>query len=154
MATYTNNLNLKKPSTEEKYDVIGDLNDTKDKIDNHAGGVVGQINTINSTLAQKAEQVDLDVTDGRIDNLIANAGDGTVPSELTDIRVGADAVTYPTAGAAVRDQFSAVNTQLNDIELDLLDKDKNLRDLDTGKNYRVIMEISQGEPRLKIEEVI
>jgi len=33
MATYTPNLNLKKPSTNEYYDVVADLNDTKDKID-------------------------------------------------------------------------------------------------------------------------
>jgi len=33
MATYTPNLNLKKPSTGEYYDMVADLNDTKDKID-------------------------------------------------------------------------------------------------------------------------
>jgi len=43
MATYTSNLNLKKPSTGEKYDVVADLNDAKDKIDNHAGGVLAQL---------------------------------------------------------------------------------------------------------------
>ena len=37
MANYTPNLNLKKPLTTEKYDMVADLNDTKDKIDNHAG---------------------------------------------------------------------------------------------------------------------
>lgn len=37
MATYTNNLNLKKPSTSEHYDVVGDLNDSKDKIDKAIG---------------------------------------------------------------------------------------------------------------------
>ena len=41
----------------------------------------------------------------RIDNLIANAGNGTVPSELTDMRVGIDA-SYPTAGASVRGQIT------------------------------------------------
>lgn len=44
-------------------------------------------------------------TDSRIDNLIANAGNGTVPSELTDIRVDINGLTYPTAGQAVREQF-------------------------------------------------
>ena len=33
MANYTPNLNLKKPLTTEKYDMVADLNDTKDKID-------------------------------------------------------------------------------------------------------------------------
>lgn len=37
MATYTPNLNLKKPSTGEKYDVVADLNDSKDKVDNAIG---------------------------------------------------------------------------------------------------------------------
>ena len=37
MATYTPNLNLKKPSTGELYDVVADLNDAKDKIDKAVG---------------------------------------------------------------------------------------------------------------------
>ena len=52
MATYTPNLNLKKPSTGEKYDVIGDLNDTKDKIDLAIGNHTSQ-------LAEKANDADV-----------------------------------------------------------------------------------------------
>jgi hypothetical protein len=37
MATYTPNLNLKKPLGGEKYDVVADLNDSKDKIDVETG---------------------------------------------------------------------------------------------------------------------
>ena len=62
------------------------------------------------------------------DTVIANA---TVDSEVILARGG----------------FGTLRERLND-------RDKNLRDLDTGKNYMVIMEISQGKPRLKIEEVI
>ncbi len=38
----------------------------------------------------------------QIDNLIANAGDGTVPSELIDARTLADGKSYATTGEAVR----------------------------------------------------
>ena len=52
-------------------------------------------------------ETDITRTESRIDNLIANAGNGTVPSELTDIRVALDGQTYATAGEAVRKQFAS-----------------------------------------------
>ncbi|MFL4356453.1 alpha/beta hydrolase family protein [Streptococcus uberis] len=51
-------------------------------------------------------------TGSRIDNLIANAGNGTVPSELTDIRIGFDGKTYVSAGDAVRKQLLGINEKL------------------------------------------
>ena len=51
-------------------------------------------------------ETDITRTESRIDGLIANAGNGTVPSELTDIRVALDGQTYATAGEAVRKQFA------------------------------------------------
>ena len=50
-------------------------------------------------------KTDITRTESRIDGLIANAGNGSVPSELTDMRVALDGQTYPTAGQAVREQF-------------------------------------------------
>lgn len=50
-----------------------------------------------------------------IDGLIAHAGDGTVPSELTDIRVGWDGKTWTTAGAAVRGQVSNLHKDISTI---------------------------------------
>ena len=68
----------------------------------------------------------IDITGSRIDNLIAHAGDGTVPSELIDMRVGADDLIYPTAGEAVRSLFRGTISGL--IEL---------MELETDKVYRV-----------------
>lgn len=51
-------------------------------------------------------ETDITRTESRIDGLIANAGNGTVPSELTDMRVAFDGQTYATAGEAMRKQFA------------------------------------------------
>ena len=48
-------------------------------------------------------------TGSRIDNLIANAGNGTVPSERIDIRVAYDGKSYNTAEKAVREQFTKLS---------------------------------------------
>src|SRR5690625_5077589 len=61
-----------------------------------------RLNSVDSQLAQKANQDELNTEKGRIDNLIANAGDTDGNAELLDIRVGWDGVIYPTAGDAVR----------------------------------------------------
>ncbi|WP_438838138.1 SGNH/GDSL hydrolase family protein [Streptococcus pluranimalium] len=64
-----------------------------------------------NTLSDRLENLDSNLSkalsevatsDSRIDGLIANAGDGTVPSELTDMRTGSDGFTYTTAGDALR----------------------------------------------------
>ena len=55
----------------------------------------------------------------RIDNLIANAGDGTIPSELTDIRIGYNGVAYVTAGDAVRGQAESNAINLDNMAEEL-----------------------------------
>ncbi|HFI0164182.1 TPA: metallophosphoesterase [Streptococcus suis] len=57
-------------------------------------------------LADKSTAQDISVVSGQIENLIANAGNGTVPSELTDMRVANDGKIYKTAGEALRVQLS------------------------------------------------
>jgi hypothetical protein len=62
---------------------------------------------------------DIQKNNSRIDNLIANAGNGSVPSELTDIRIGADGNTYVSAGQAIRNQFTNALTgeiQISSVE--------------------------------------
>lgn len=55
----------------------------------------------------------------RIDNLIVHSGEGTEKdAELVDIRVGANGVTYETAGNAVRSQFNTVNDITSDLITD------------------------------------
>lgn len=54
----------------------------------------------------------LAATEARIDNIIA----GPAPSaeEIVDARLGADGVTYPSLGDAIRDQFTDVKSALNE----------------------------------------
>lgn len=54
-----------------------------------------------------------DPLNARIDNIIA----GTAPSaaEIVDARLGADGVTYPSLGAAIRDQVTDLKSDLADI---------------------------------------
>lgn len=49
-------------------------------------------------------------TEARIDNIIA--GDAPSAAEIVDARLGADGVTYPSLGDAIRDQFSDVKADI------------------------------------------
>lgn len=74
----------------------------------------GYANTLVERLDQmeqtdKSTAQDVSVVSGQINNLIANAGNGTVPSELIDMRVANDGMTYSTAGQAVRTSGRASN---------------------------------------------
>ena len=58
-------------------------------------------------------EADVVVERARIDNLVA----GTTPSgaEVTDIRIGADGVTYGSAGTAVREQVGELSREIHDV---------------------------------------
>lgn len=55
----------------------------------------------------------LAATEARIDNIIA--GDAPSAAEVVDARLGADGVTYPSLGDAIRDQFTDLKSDLRDL---------------------------------------
>ena len=74
----------------------------------------------------------LSATEARIDNIIA----GPAPSaeEIVDARLGADGVTYPSLGDAIRDQVSDLKADLSEIS----ENKENLYSVDLiqlGKNW-------------------
>ncbi|MEN2138925.1 hypothetical protein, partial [Streptococcus pneumoniae] len=73
----------------------------------------------NSTLSERLQNMDgtvasyakeVETTGKRLDGIVANAGNGSVPSELIDMRTGADGRVHITAGAAMREQFKSALT--------------------------------------------
>lgn len=62
----------------------------------------------------------MDLVEQRLDNLIPEGTPTQGNAELIDIRVGADGVTYPDAGSAVRGQVTAIKSalieQMEDVE--------------------------------------
>lgn len=110
MATYTPNLNLKKPSTGEYYDVVADLNDAKDKIDLAVGNNTATLAQIpnQNYITSKAKQVDLAAANALIaqkanqtyvDAVIANIGSATPKGVFATLATLQS--TYPAGATGV-----------------------------------------------------
>ena len=55
----------------------------------------------------------------RLDNILASSGDTEGNSELHDIRIGEDGITYVNAGTAVRNQIKKIKEELQSIQTEI-----------------------------------
>lgn len=89
--------------------------ETEELIESGGAAKKEDIININASLEQKATQLALEVEKARINNLVANAGDVTNNADLLDIRVGADGITYQSAGDSVRSQINKIKNEANNL---------------------------------------
>ena len=85
----------------------------------------------------KSENEAYAVTNARIDNIISAV---TTDTEVTDIRLGANGVSYTTAGEAVRSQIADINNMIDETmyHRNLFDYDNRLQGKDLGAAGTVI----------------
>ena len=85
----------------------------------------------------KSENEAYAVTNARIDNIISAVATDT---EVTDIRLGANGVSYTTAGEAVRSQIADINNTIDETmyHRNLFDYDNRLQGKDLGAAGTVI----------------
>ena len=97
---------------------IHELNNYNGNLDSSAylavdnGSDTGKVSTVELLADTNAAVSHLDtVLNGRIDNIVAG-GEAPSASEIVDARYGADGVTYPSLGAAIRDQVTDLKSDL------------------------------------------
>lgn len=84
--------------TAELNNVKSSLEESKSEINLNKNDII----SIFAELLEKATKEELEVLNTRIGEIIAQAGDGTIPSELVDIRTGLSGTVYASSGNAVR----------------------------------------------------
>lgn len=89
----------------------GNANMEVAKARGYAGTLSERLAGVDYDLAQARN--DISTHSNRLDAIIAHAGDGSVPSELIDMRVGANDITYATSGTAVRSQLANLSDRLD-----------------------------------------
>ncbi|MGF2565436.1 hypothetical protein ACQUWZ_26530, partial [Ralstonia pseudosolanacearum] len=100
----------------EQYDSNNVIFDTTPTA-NHGTPYTVTSEGINQAIEQLSDNLedDIAIQAARIDNIIALPdGSTTADAELTDIRIGANGITYASAGDAVRGQISDITTELSD----------------------------------------
>lgn len=100
---------------------IHELNNYNGNLDSSAylavdnGSDTGKVSTVELLADTNAAVSQLDtVLNGRIDNIVAG-GEAPSTSEIVDARYGADGVTYPSLGAAIRDQVTDLKSDLDEL---------------------------------------
>lgn len=112
-------------------EALGKVHDIDDKFDI----IDAQFNTMEQ---KKADKTEVDIERKRLDNIIANNNNTEGNSELVDIRIGADGITYPSAGGAVREQFANNNTKIQQ---------------NTSKNTEQDTRLNNVEHKNKVQDV-
>ena len=99
---------------------IHELNNYNGNLDSSAylavdnGSDTGKVSTVELLADTNAAVSQLDtVLNGRIDNIVSG-GEAPSASEIVDARYGADGVTYPSLGAAIRYQVTDLKSDLGD----------------------------------------
>ena len=114
-------------------DYVGAYNETLETLPQDMAALEAKADNAVEVANDAADDVtqlttDLNVQKARIDNIASlDEGSTTGDAELADIRVGADGVTYTSAGAAVRAQYNELNSKINDLSfLEVIDGKVNI----------------------------